>query len=91
MLVLQACRPRAANIHTKFKASGLEGNLFSPVKTQDSRLKTAKTIPCSAATTHFSQKRRCPQAIPTDHTEQLNRHFSTQANNRQRHHLPRNL
>ena len=48
MLVLQACRPCAANIHTKFKASGLEGNLF----------KTAKTIPCSAATTHFSQKRR---------------------------------
>lgn len=60
MLVLQACRPSTANIHTKFKASGLEGNLFSPVKThsQDSRLKTAKTIPCSAATTHFSQKRR---------------------------------
>lgn len=86
MLVLQACRPCTANIHTKFKASGLEGNLFKTL-----RLKTAKTIPCSAATTHFSQKRRCPQAIPTDHSKQLNMHFSTQANNRQRHHLPRNL
>lgn len=53
MLVLQACRPCTANIHTKFKASGLEGNLFKTL-----RLKTAKTIPCSAATTHFSQKRR---------------------------------
>ena len=44
MLVLQACRPCAANIHSKFKASGLEGNLF-----KTSRLKTAKTIPCMAA------------------------------------------
>ena len=39
MLVLQACRPCTANIHTKFKASGLEGNLFKTL-----RLKTAKPI-----------------------------------------------
>lgn len=39
MLVLQACRPCAANIHTKFKASGLEAG--EPVQSsEDSRLKT---------------------------------------------------
>ena len=62
MLVLQACRPCAANIHTKFKASGLEGNLFSPVKTQDLRLQ--KPYPVRQQLHILAKKEGAPRPSP---------------------------
>ena len=56
-------RPHTTKIHTLFKASGLIRNPIQDTKLRNCipclRLKTLKTIPCSAAHTHIGQIREC--------------------------------